>query len=379
MSKINIITGNLFESGAQTLVNTVNTEGVMGKGVALQFRKRFPDMYEDYVVRCQRGEVRLGEPYIYQGLLPPWIINFPTKYKWRSISRAEDIEAGLAHLDDHLAEWGVETIALPPLGCGEGGLEWQVVGQMIYRHAQNWGIPVTMFAPYGTPDEQLDPHFLDERRLPLTPLRLPPAWVAIAAIVERLQREPYRPHIGRTMFQKIAYFATIRGLPTNLEFTKSSFGPFAGAAKTMERRLIQNGLLTEHSPKRGQRYDVVVGPQYKDAVISYQAELSEWKGTIEEVAQMFLRFHTTRQAEIAATVHFAASELASSRDKRPSEAEVYQAVKAWKARRDPPLPDDEVAAMVRNLNVVGLLDLQASDLPLPKHAVVDELDLVEIA
>jgi uncharacterized protein YwgA len=250
---------------------------------------------------------------------------------------------------------------------------------MIYRHAQKWGIPVTMFAPYGTPDEQLAPDFLDEGKLPLTPHRLPPAWVAIAAIVARLQREPYRPHIGRVMFQKIAYFATIRGLPTNLEFTRSSYGPFASSAKTMERRLIQNGLLVEHSPRRGQRYDVVVGPQYNDAITAYEAELAGWADTIEEVAQLFLRFHTVRQAEIAATVHFAALELAAGTDKRPSEAEVFQAVKTWKTRRDPPLPDDEVATMVRNLNVVGLLDLEASDLPLPKSALVDELDLVEIA
>ncbi len=87
--------GDLFDSGAQTLVNTVNTVGVMGKGIALEFKRRYPDMFADYQRRCAEGAVRLGEPYLWRGLLEPWIVNFPTKEHWRSASRIDDVERGL--------------------------------------------------------------------------------------------------------------------------------------------------------------------------------------------------------------------------------------------------------------------------------------------
>ena len=125
---VRVLIGNLFDSHAQTMVNTVNTVGVMGKGIALEFRKRFPDMYEDYVRRCERGEVRLGSPYLYRRLLPPWVLNFPTKGHWRSIARLSDIVAGLEFVLAHYRDWGIESLAVPPLGCGEGQLEWRIEG-----------------------------------------------------------------------------------------------------------------------------------------------------------------------------------------------------------------------------------------------------------
>src|SRR5262245_52928371 len=112
-----ILVGDLFQSGAQTLVNTVNCVGVMGKGVALEFKRRFPDMYEDYVARCAARQVRLGEPYLFHRPAPPWILNFPTKDHWRAVSRLADIVAGLESLEEHYREWGITSLAVPPLGC----------------------------------------------------------------------------------------------------------------------------------------------------------------------------------------------------------------------------------------------------------------------
>src|SRR6267142_4162345 len=96
---VHIRVGNLFMSKAQTLVNTVNCVGVMGKGVALEFKKRFPDMFNDYAERCAAHRVRLGEPYLFRPQLPQWILNFPTKDHWRSVSRLSDIEQGLEFLE----------------------------------------------------------------------------------------------------------------------------------------------------------------------------------------------------------------------------------------------------------------------------------------
>src|SRR5437773_10712567 len=118
--KLRLLEGDLFASKAQTLVNTVNTVGVMGKGVALEFKKRFPEMYEDYLRRCTAGEVRLGEPYLYRRQQLPWILNFPTKGHCRSVSRLSDIVRGLEYLTRYYRAWGITLLAVPPHGCGQG-------------------------------------------------------------------------------------------------------------------------------------------------------------------------------------------------------------------------------------------------------------------
>ncbi len=147
---IHPLVGNIFESKAQTLVNTVNCVGIMGKGLALEFKKLFPDMYEDYVARCKANKVRLGEPYLYRRLLSPWILNFPTKDHWRSVSRLSDIVAGLEYLEKHYHEWEITSLAVPALGCSNGQLEWRVVGPTLYRYLSRLDIPVELYAPYGT-------------------------------------------------------------------------------------------------------------------------------------------------------------------------------------------------------------------------------------
>jgi O-acetyl-ADP-ribose deacetylase (regulator of RNase III) len=147
--------GDLFESRAQALVNTINCVGVMGKGVAEQFKKRFPAMFEDYKRRTDRKFVRLGEPYLYLDRSGARIVNFPTKGHWRSPSRLSDIERGLNYLAAHVAEWGISSLAMPPLGCGNGGLEWSEVGPLIYRKLNSLPIDIEVYAPYGTPKHQL--------------------------------------------------------------------------------------------------------------------------------------------------------------------------------------------------------------------------------
>ena len=142
-----VLTGDLFESRACAWVNTVNCVGVMGKGVALEFKKRFPDMFEDYRARCARRQVLLGEPYAYRDASVRTIINFPTKDHWRSPSRLADIERGLDHFAAHVLDWELTSVAMPALGCGYGGLEWAEVGPLIRRKLHLLPIDVDLYAP----------------------------------------------------------------------------------------------------------------------------------------------------------------------------------------------------------------------------------------
>ena len=365
---VSVLIGNLLESKAQTLVNTVNCVGVMGKGVALEFKKCFPDMYTDYVARCNNHEVRLGEPYLYRRLLPPNILNFPTKLHWRAVSRLSDIVRGLEYLEGHYQEWGITSLAIPPLGCGQGQLEWRVVGPTLYRYLSRLDIPIELYAPFGTPQLELSESFLrtaEDNKVAQTQLdkapKITPAWVALVEIVARIEREPYHWPVGRTIFQKIAYFATEFGLPTGLTFNRGSYGPFSSEVKPLITRLVNNGLVQEEP--LGSMFALKLGSTYQDAIKAFPIELHRWEPIIEKVADLFLRTNT-KQAEIAATVYSAARSLEGTLPDKPSEMDVLEEVKKWKERRRPPLEDADIAHAIRGLNMLHLLDVRAStDLP----------------
>lgn len=373
---IRVLTGNLFDSKAQTLVNTVNCVGVMGKGIALEFKKRFPDMFRDYVAKCEANQVQLGRPYLFSRLIEPWILNFPTKDHWRSVARQSDIVAGLEYLAHHFRDWGITSLAVPPLGCGQGQLEWRVIGPMLYRHLRRLGIPVDLYAPHGTSDRQLEEAFLTQRpgRLLATVgaeagLRMRAGWLALVEILARIVREPYHWPVGRTTFQKIAYFATESGIPTDLQYRRGSYGPFASGLKGVVTRLVNNGLVQEESV--GRMFAVKPGPTYEDATRSFESELKDWEPTVERIADLFLRMET-RQAEVAATVHFAARSLQLRTGEKPTEADVLNEVMLWKQKRRPPLQKTEVARSIRTLNLLQWVDLQANeDLPLPREIEAD--------
>jgi O-acetyl-ADP-ribose deacetylase (regulator of RNase III) len=355
--------GDLFTSRAQTLVNTVNCVGVMGKGVALGFKQRFPKMYRDYVERCARHEVRLGHPYLYKQIVP-WVLNFPTKDHWRAVSHLADIVAGLEHLTAHYEAWGISSLAVPPLGCGNGQLDWNVVGPTLYRYLDKLDIPVEMYAPSGTPSEQLTTEFLARGRgsgignpHPVG-VRLPPEAIAVVGVLSRIRREPHHWPVGRTTFQKIAYFLTEAGIPTGLHYQRGSFGPFSPEIKPLVGRLMNHEVVTEQ--RLGRMFEICLGPTYPDARALYMDKLKAWTPTIERVADLFLRMPRTHDAEIAATVHFAAKDLSRASNRRPSEHEVLNEVKRWKIRRRPPLDDREVADTIRHLNLLGWVDLEAS-------------------
>lgn len=371
---VKIVIGDIFKSKAQTLVATVNCVGVMGKGLALDFKKNFLDMFKDYSAQCKRGEVRLGKPYLYKQLVPPWILLFPTKQDWRSVSRLVDIEEGLRYLELHYKEWGITSIAVPPLGCGLGELEWHIVGKTLYRHLKKLEIPVELYAPYGTPKDELTPKFLGEP----SPAQLVEAskrpkssiesgLIPIIEVLRRLEKTPYHWAIGRITFQKITYFGTLMGLKTGLEYKRGSFGPFSPQLKAKLTKLVNNGLIEEK--KFGNMFMIKVGNTFKDARKVYEKEIKSKEEIIEKLTDLFCRLNT-KKAEIAATVHFAWKTMKIKPSIKPTEEDVLNEVMNWKQKHRPSYDRLEIAKAIRNLAVHGWLDVEPSD-RLPKEVEVE--------
>lgn len=358
--------GDLFASQAQTLVNTVNCVGVMGKGVALEFKKRFPRMAKDYEARCARNEVRLGRPYLYSDETGARIINFPTKGHWRASSRLSDIELGLDYLVSHLTEWGITSIALPPLGCGNGGLEWSEVGPLIYAKLQRLPIDVEVYAPYGTPKNELTPEFLvapSQLSLSGRGVRAQKAnagWVALIEVLRELQRQPYASPVGRTIFQKIAYVLTEMGVPTGLGFGKGSYGPFSGEMKIALHDFANRNWLQE--AQLGKMIAYRVGPEYEKDRRKLEPELQLYRKKVEKTVDLFSRIKSTEQAEEVATIIYACRAIkARAPGRSVTEQSILDYVLDWKpAWRSGP-KRDAVAEAVRNLVLLGWVKAEISE------------------
>jgi len=363
-----ILVGNILESEAQTLINTVNCVGIMGKGIALEFKKQFPEMFDDYSARCNRKELKPGIPYLYKTLFPPQIINFPTKGHWRAASQIDDVARGLQVIVKQFEEWGVSSLAVPPLGCGNGQLLWTSVGPLIFRYLKDLPIPVELYAPYGTPPNQLTEKFLASQEQELfaesgraVVKKVRPEWVALVEIVRRIEQEKYHIPVGRTIFQKIAFVATEKGLPTGFEFKRGSYGPYCRELDEVKKRLADAGLLQEE--RLGRMFQVRPGLAYAEARGKYTEAMQQWDALIRKTMDLFLRMNTD-QAEITASVLFAEREL----KEKPgvSEKDVCDTVLKWKVRRRPPLDCLEVAETVRNLGALGWIHVTPTPDLLPE-------------
>lgn len=212
---IRYVKGNLFESGAEALVNTVNCVGIMGKGIAYQFRRAYPLMFTDYQARCRRGEIRLGEvaEFTENGKV---IVNFPTKDHWRANSRLEDIYAGLRALKVLIDQKGISSIALPPLGCGNGGLSWPDVKEAIDRELGDCSAEIEVYEPAG----DFQSKTAQEPRVTLS-------HYILVAIRLRLKKP------GRLNIHKAAYFYNVFSGTKYFQFTDYKFGPYCIAIEPM--------------------------------------------------------------------------------------------------------------------------------------------------
>lgn len=322
--------GNIFESQAKTLVNTINCVGVMGKGIALEFKKRYPNMYDEYVAMCDCGIVTPGTPYYYEDLYGTSILNFPTKDHWRSPSKLSYIISGLKWFRSHYHEYNITSIAFPPLGCGNGGLTWDIVGPVMYAMLKDLPIEIEIFAPFGTPKDQLSVAFL-EKNLISSPkeilgsknMQLNKYWLLILYVVQKLNQDRYSLNVGRTIFQKVCYILTRVGIPTGFNFVEGSYGPYAKEVKTAITVLSNANYMTEQ--RLGQMVVTVVAPSFTlptDQFSPQEIQLAD------RSFDLLSRIKSTDQAEMIATVLFSYDTLAKTA--QPTEQQVFDYVMQWK-------------------------------------------------
>lgn len=369
---IKALIGDMFTSDMQTIVNTVNCVGIMGKGIAQIFKKEYPAMFEDYADRCARGEVRLGYPYHYKDLAVTSIVNFPTKGHWRAATRLDDVEAGLDYFVKHFRAWGITSVAFPPLGCGNGGLEWATVGPLMYSKLKGLGIPVELYAPFGTPTQQLKEEFLAaDQQMEFSVKgrrreKLRPEWAALVEVLYELEQQPYANPVGRTIFQKICYILTKQGVDTGFQFERKSYGPFAEEVKEAINVLANNNWVIEQ--QLGQMTALRVGPEYAKARVTLAEELKPFQRKIDKTVDLFSRIKNTDQAEEVATVIFAVQNL--KQERKPdevSEADLFNYILDWKKlwKKDES-KQHSLAEAIRNLEMLGWVKLRFSEsLPVP--------------
>lgn len=363
MIKVKI--GNIFESQMQTKVNTVNCTGIMGKGIAKEFKKICPEMFEDYVERCKSREIKPGEPYLYEDIFGVKIVNFPTKDHWRALSKVEYVVKGLDVFIRNYRDWGIESVAFPPLGCGNGGLEWEVVGPIMYQKLNGLDIDIEIFAPFSTNPEHLNPEFLMKNKSisarAKAPVSLfPPGWVAILEILHRLEQMRYVNYIGRTILQKLCYVVTMKGLKTDFVFKQGNYGPFSAQVVEMYKVFGNANLIVEQ--KVGSLLWIRTGSDYQSLRSRFHDYLESQEEIISDAVNLFSRIKSTSQAEEMATILYAYEDLNSkSGNKKHTEQEFFDYIVNWKPHWNTNLKKQSIASTIRNLAVMGWVTLSYSE------------------
>lgn len=325
---IELAKGNLLTAEADALVNTVNCVGFMGKGIALQFKQAFPENFKEYESACAAGDMVPGKMLIHDngGLVNPrWIINFPTKRHWRGNSRIEDIRSGLVALVADVRTLGIRSIAVPPLGCGLGGLQWSQVRPLIEdAFSVVPDVRVLLFEPAGAPAAKSMPVRTDRPKM--TPAR---------ALFVKLMHAYSALEYSRTLLevQKLAYFLQAAGQPLRLRYEAGHYGPYADnlnkVLEAMEGHFIRG---YGDSQKPDAEIELLQGAL--EEADAFLANDYDSKARLTRVSELIEGFETPYGMELLATVHWVAHH--SSPGSGAPAADPQQAtrhVHAWNPRK----------------------------------------------
>jgi O-acetyl-ADP-ribose deacetylase (regulator of RNase III) len=345
-SVIGIVKGNLLEADVEALVNTVNCVGHMGKGIALQFKKAYPDNYMSYRRACDQGYVMPGRMHVFEtGNMynPKYIINFPTKRHWKGRSRMEDIEAGLNALSEELRGRGIRSIAVPPLGCGLGGLNWTSVRQLIEQtFAKLPDVQVMLYPPSGTPGAKTMP--IGTRHPRMTAAR-----ALLIKVMEQYNRLTYR--LTLLEIQKMAYFLQEAGEPLRLRYEAGRYGPYAhNLNKVLE--ILEGHFIRGYgdNQKPDVEIDLLEGSAREaDLFLARQEDSVE---RLKRVSSLIEGFETPYGMELLSSVHWVA------RHHRPPASGAESAIKLmydWNDRKRGMFRPDHIEVAWQRLREAGWL------------------------
>ncbi len=324
--------GNLLDSHAEAVVNTVNTVGVMGKGIALMFKEAFPANFREYADACKRGEVRTGRMFVTERPvivgLPRWIINFPTKEDWRTKTKTEWIRSGLDDLVRVIRERNIRSIALPPLGCGNGGLDWKNVRPLIEQALG--GLPDVEILVYEPTSEYQNV----AKRAGVE--KLTPARALIAELVRRY----WILGIECSMLeiQKLAWFLereiVASGLDNelDLQFVAHRYGPYADRLKHLLDYLDGSYLRSQVRIPDAKPTDVIAfNDEKKERVAAYlKSEASRYVGALDRVSRRIDGFESPLGMELLATVDW----LMAREGRSPGLADIKEGLRSWPGGTD---------------------------------------------
>jgi O-acetyl-ADP-ribose deacetylase (regulator of RNase III) len=321
---IKYASGNLLEAPVEALVNTVNTEGVMGKGIALQFKRAFPQVNSEYQKACASGLVKLGAMHAVDlgGLAggPRWVINFPTKGHWRSKSRLQDIRSGLQDLVRLIRELKIRSIAVPPLGCGNGGLDWGDVRPLIESAFSNLpDVEVLLFSPTGAPLPAEMPTRTDRPKMTV-------GRAALISLVERYQLGLLDPIVTLLEVHKLMYFLQAAGQPLKLNFRQAKFGPYSDVLRQVLIRLEGHYISGYGDGKDRPDTPIELMLGAADEARDFLRDQPDVRSRIEGVTRLIEGYEDPYGLELLSSVHWV---MTSEPTVAVSQQSVVSAVHAW--------------------------------------------------
>ena len=292
---------DIFNANAEALVNTVNCVGVMGRGIALQFKKRFPENFAEYEKACKQNEVVPGKMFVHSTgsmINPRFVINFPTKRHWRGSSRLEDIEAGLIALKNVIIQNNIKSIAIPPLGCGLGGLDWSVVKSKIELALNDLtDVEIMVFEPGNAP--QASQMVQNSKTPPITPGR-----AALIELMQQYLRGLLDPYVTLLEVHKLLYFLQESGEPLRLKYEKYIYGPYANNLRhvlnCIEGHFISGYADGGDDPRK--QLQIVPGAEKKAE--EFLQEHPKTSMRIQKVSELVEGFESSFGLELLATVYW---------------------------------------------------------------------------
>jgi len=338
--------GNILRADAEALVNTVNCVGFMGKGIALQFKKAHPDNYDAYKKACDTGEVQPGRMFIYETgsmINPKYIINFPTKRHWKGKSLLEDVKAGLKTLNDEVRKRNIKSIAVPPLGCGLGGLQWDVVKPLIEKTFTDLpNVKVLLFEPQGAPDAKTMP----------IGTKYPKMTIARALFIKLMhQYNQFAYRLTLLEIQKLAYFLQEAGEPLKLKYDAGLYGPYApNLNKVLEA--LEGHYTQGYGDTQKPDVEIELLPHAVDKADEFLAEYKDKYPLLDKVANLIEGFETPYGMELLSSVHWVAQRDADPA-RNPDEA--VRKIHNWNERKRKMFRDDHVRVAWARLQEKGWL------------------------